>query len=181
MKRHQKASQTSPLMDLGERVEQREPKFRATGSALVVSAASNDFDEGCRHYGTTRHPLRKGRRCKYCDRLVQRRRRALRWQLDNPQSLKGCVLVCNGMYPTQQELERFRANYLREIGEKLKGRRFMETRLHERVTGIDVEHIICAVAAIAGAEKGHSLIHGIAGYLESVFDARASNALYKVL
>jgi hypothetical protein len=116
-----------------------------------------------------------------CDKLVQRRQRALRWQMDKPQSLKGCALFCNGMYPTPQQFEQFRTNYLRDIDEQLQRRRHMETRLHGRITGLDLEHILCGVADATRIEKGHALFHGIAGYLESVFDANAASALYKLL
>jgi hypothetical protein len=146
-----------------------------------MSEGSDDFGQSCRHCGTTRHPLRLGRRCKYCDKLVQRRQRALRWQMDKPQSLKGCALFCNGMYPTPQQFEQFRTNYLRDIDEQLQRRRHMETRLHGRITGLDLEHILCGVADATRIEKGHALFHGIAGYLESVFDANAASALYKLL
>ncbi len=147
-----------------------------------MSEANDDFnEEGCRHCGTMRHPLRKGRRCTSLSQYLQRRQRALRWQLDKPQSLKGCALFSTGMYPTSQQLEQFRANYLRDIDEQLQDRRRMETRLHERITGLDLEHILCGVADAARAEKGHTLFHGIAGWLESVFDAKAASALYELL
>ena len=177
MKRHRKASQSR----LEEPLEQQEPKFQPTGRAIMVSESSDDFGEGCRHCGTTRHSLRKGRRCKYCDRLIQRRRRALRWRLDSPQTLKGCALVRSGMYPSPQELERYRANYLREIDKELKRRRYMEAKLHERVTGLDVEYMLRAVAVRAGAEGGDTLFHGRAGYLDAVFDAKAASTLYRLL
>jgi hypothetical protein len=144
-------------------------------------ASGTNFADGCRNCGTTRLPLRKGWHCKYCDRLLQRRRGVLRWQLDKPQSLKGCPLIRSGMYPTSQQLEQVRTNYLCEIDEQLKLRQSMEARLHGRVTGMQVEHALRAVAEAAGAEGGRSLFHGMANSLESTFDAEALQALYKLL
>lgn len=134
----------------------------------------------CTNCSTIRYRLIAKGLCKRCYPLKLRLRNLEKWDLSDPNSLKG---IPNSLVPlirTQEELDGFKADAKEQIGDRLTYLRMREEKLNGKINGIDLEYQLQRIARMI-FPKERALYHGIAGFMEDNFAMKQKKLLYNLL
>lgn len=120
--------------------------------------------------------------CKRCYPLQLKLEQFQKWDLSNPESLKGFPHTHRRFMTTQKCLDGFKKDIKKQIQSHLECLRWRADKLKGVITGIDIEYELEKVACMAlrGRYK-FGFYHGIANHTDDNFNAKQRKLIYTLL
>jgi len=103
-----------------------------------------------------------------------------KWDLSDPNSMKGFPSSLVSLIRTQEELDGFKADAKEQIRSRLTYLRMQEEKLNGKIYGIDLEYQLQRIAKMV-FPKERTLYHGIAGFIDDNFGMKQKKLLYSLL
>ena len=145
------------------------------------------FHDACLNCGTRRTPHQSNGYCKRCWPMVERIRRAEKWNRRQPESWMPSIprwtrdAIVAGLEKrlwSDEEFERYRSELIRQYRVELTWLRQLEQSRHEKVTGWDIEAQLRFVLSHVRPKATQNPFHGIARSLEDRFDSGQLSIIY---
>ncbi len=136
--------------------------------------------ESCTNCGTDEYCHIGRGLCIRCYPLARRLEQLSKWDLSDPQSMKGFPRALRGVFQTQTEVEAFKADARQQIESRLNEFRMREETLSGEISGTDIEFQLKRIARIV-VPKGDVLYHGSATLIDHEFNTKQRKLLYGLL
>ena len=147
---------------------------------VKITKSWSEKHQKCENCNTLRYPhIAKGL-CKRCYPLKPKLQQLEKWDVSNPNSLKGIPPSLRPFIKTKGHLDGFKLDAKEQIECRLNYLRMREEKLKSVINGTDIEYELRKIARriVPGADK---LYHGIGTLIDHDFTVKQKKVIYTLL